>query len=40
MRVFGVPDPLYVAARRVLLDAIGALSEHLNSIVPRRRTIV
>lgn len=29
----GAPDPLYVAARRALLDALGALREHLDSIV-------
>lgn len=29
----GVPDPLYAAARRVLLDALEALREHLDSIV-------
>ncbi|HYN81309.1 MAG TPA: GSU2403 family nucleotidyltransferase fold protein [Gemmatimonadaceae bacterium] len=29
----GAPDPLYVAARGVLLDAIGALSAHLDALV-------
>ncbi len=29
----GAPDPLYVAARQVLLDALYALREHLDSIV-------
>ncbi|HET7584820.1 MAG TPA: hypothetical protein VFK13_07935 [Gemmatimonadaceae bacterium] len=29
----GAPDPLYVAARRVLLDALECLSAHLGSIV-------
>ena len=29
----GAADPLYVAARHALLDALGALSEHLDSIV-------
>ncbi len=29
----GAPDPLYVAARQVLLDALHALREHLDSIV-------
>jgi hypothetical protein len=29
----GAPDPLYVAARRVLLDALDALQEHLSAIV-------
>lgn len=29
----GAPDPLYVAARRALLDALTALNEHLASIV-------
>lgn len=29
----GAPDPLYVAARGALLDALGALREHLPSIV-------
>ncbi len=31
--MLGAPDPLYVAARRVLLDALFALHEHLGSIV-------
>lgn len=29
----GAPDPLYVAARRVLLDALTALHDHLGAIV-------
>ena len=29
----GAPDPLYVAARHALLDALGALRAHLESIV-------
>lgn len=29
----GAPDPLYVAARRVLLDALEALREHLSAVV-------
>ena len=29
----GVPDPLYVAARHALLDAIEALSAHLDAVV-------
>lgn len=29
----GVPDPAYIAARRVLLDALTALELHLNSII-------
>jgi len=29
----GDPDPLYVAARRVLLDALGALEPHLKALV-------
>ncbi len=29
----GALDPLYVAARRVLLDALDALREHLDAIV-------
>jgi hypothetical protein len=29
----GVPDPLYVAARRVLLDAVEAIREHLDALV-------
>lgn len=29
----GAPDPLYVAARRVLLDAIDALHDHLSALV-------
>ncbi len=29
----GVPDPLYVQARRVLLDATDALAEQLDAIV-------
>jgi hypothetical protein len=29
----GAPDPLYVAARRALLDALAALQEHLASVV-------
>lgn len=29
----GAPDPLYVAARRTLLDALEAVQEHLNAIV-------
>lgn len=29
----GAPDPLYVAARRVLLDAIDALHDHLDALV-------
>jgi hypothetical protein len=31
--VLGAPDPLYVAARRVLLDALTALREHRDAIV-------
>ncbi len=31
--MLGVPDPLYIAARHVLLDALDALSPHLESIV-------
>lgn len=31
--MLGAPDPLYIAARRVLLDAIGALSGHIDAIV-------
>lgn len=31
--MLGAPDPLYVAARGVLLDALSALREHLASIV-------
>lgn len=31
--MLGAPDPLYAAARRVLLDALHALREHLASIV-------
>ena len=33
MKTPGAPDPLYVAARRVLLDALSALSDHRGSIV-------
>lgn len=33
MRIHGAPDPLYVGARRVLLDALDALREHLDAIV-------
>jgi hypothetical protein len=33
MKVPGAPDPLYIAARRVLLDALDALREHLGSLV-------
>ena len=29
----GAPDPLYVAARGVLLDALGAVREHLDAVV-------
>ena len=29
----GEPDPLYVLARRALLDGLAALKPHLNSIV-------
>jgi hypothetical protein len=29
----GAPDPLYVAARGVLLDALEALREHITSLV-------
>lgn len=29
----GAPDPLYVAARRVLLDALTALNDHRNALV-------
>jgi len=29
----GAPDPLYVAARGVLLDALGAVREHLDALV-------
>lgn len=29
----GAPDPLYVAARRTLLDALEAIQEHLDAIV-------
>ena len=31
--MLGAPDPLYVAARRVLLDALTALREHRDAIV-------
>jgi hypothetical protein len=27
------PDPLYIAARRVLLDALNALNEHRGAVV-------
>jgi hypothetical protein len=29
----GDPDPLYVAARRVLLDALEAIKPHLSALV-------
>lgn len=29
----GAPDPLYVAARRVLLDALEAIRDHLGALV-------
>lgn len=29
----GEPDPLYILARRALLDGLAALEPHLNSIV-------
>ena len=33
MSVTGAPDPLYVRARRRLLDALDALEPHLDAIV-------
>lgn len=33
MRMPGAPDPLYVKARRVLLDALEALQPHLDAVV-------
>ncbi len=32
MRIFGDPDPLYVAARCVLLDALEAVEQHLDAL--------
>lgn len=29
----GAPDPLYVAARRTLLDALDAVREHLEAVI-------
>ena len=33
MRISGDPDPLYVAARRVLLDSLEAMEQHLRALV-------
>lgn len=33
MRISGDPDPLYIAARRVLLDSLEALEKHLSALV-------
>ena len=33
MKTLGDPEPLYVAARRVLFDALEAIEPHLNALV-------
>lgn len=35
----GDPDPLYVKARKVLLDAFGALEDHREALVLSARSL-